>query len=283
MIVGSEEMAGKRLIILLLVLIMVVSGLSCHILYPTFDFTLGPGYEEATIAEVEQQLPEPLPLPRYLPDDYEIKQVYLHGREPQTSWMVHLLISDKPIVREGNQFHCKMVLTITSWIPGFKMPWAEHVHFDSHIGMLEKETDHNTLNWMLGSKGLSLHAIKKFSKEELVRIAESVEPETTPTPPPRPIPQQPTKPFLEIISVTSPIRPLANATLVAQVDGGAECSITIDYGPSGVQRLRPKIADTHGKVSWTWTVGNFRGTWEIVVKASYGGETAYRSVFFTVQ
>ena len=107
-------------------------------------------------------------------------------------------------------------------------------------------------------------------------------PETTP-PQLFPSTQQPTKPFIKSISVTSPVRPLANATLVAQVDAGAECSITIDYGPSGVQCLHPKIADGSGKVSWTWTVGNFRGKWEIVVKASYVGETAYRSTFFTVQ
>ena len=107
-------------------------------------------------------------------------------------------------------------------------------------------------------------------------------PETTP-PQLFPSTQQPTKPFLEIISVTSPVRPLANATLVAQSDAGAECSITIDYGPSGVQCLHPKIADGSGKVSWTWTVGNFRGVWQIVVTASYGGETVSHYTFFTIQ
>jgi len=107
--------------------------------------------------------------------------------------------------------------------------------------------------------------------------------ETTPTSAPQPIPQQPAELPLRITSVTSPVRPLANVTLVAETLPEAECYITIDYGPSGVQSLRPKIADGSGKVSWTWTVGNFRGIWEIVVKASYGGETVSRYTLLTIQ
>jgi len=77
-----------------------------------------------------------------------------------------------------------------------------------------------------------------------------VTPETTP----RPIPQQPAELPLRIIS-----------------------------GPSGVQSLRPKTADGTGRVSWSWTVGNFRGTWEIMVKATYGGKTASKITLFTVR
>jgi len=94
-----------------------------------------------------------------------------------------------------------------------------------------------------------------------------VTPETTP----RPIPQQPAELPLRIISVTAETLP------------EAECYITIDYGPSGVQSLRPKTADGTGRVSWSWAVGNFRGTWEIMVKATYGGKTASKITLFTVR
>jgi len=107
--------------------------------------------------------------------------------------------------------------------------------------------------------------------------------ETTPTSAPQPIPQQPAELPLRIVSVTSPINPGLYATLVIETLPGAECSAIVDYGSSGNSVLHSKIADGSGRVSWTWTVGGFSGTWQIVVKATYGGKTASQITPFTVR
>ena len=92
---------------------------------------------------------------------------------------------------------------------------------------------------------------------------------------------------LQIVSVTSPVSPGANATLVAQTISGANCDIDVYYksGASTAQGLYPKTADSSGRVSWTWKVGTRTtpGNWQIVVKASYGGKTVTQSTYFTVR
>jgi beta-lactamase superfamily II metal-dependent hydrolase len=92
---------------------------------------------------------------------------------------------------------------------------------------------------------------------------------------------------LEIISVTTPIGQGYYATLWANTEPGAYCTITVYYlsGPSEAQGLYPKYADSNGNVSWTWKVGTRTtpGTWRIVVTASSGGETVSQTTYFTVQ
>lgn len=93
-------------------------------------------------------------------------------------------------------------------------------------------------------------------------------------------------PFLEIISVTSPIGQGYTATLRAQTEPGAYCTITVYYksGPSTAAGLYPKEADSQGNVSWSWKVGTRTtpGSWSIVVTASLGGETVSQTAYITV-
>jgi hypothetical protein len=120
-----------------------------------------------------------------------------------------------------------------------------------------------------------------------------VSPSTAPSPPQPPPLQAPPSvaPLaalsLQIVSVTSPVRPGAHATLVAKTAPGAECAITVYYksGPSTAQGLYAKTADSSGNVSWTWMVGTRTtpGSWRIVVIASLGGQTAAQTIYFTVQ
>jgi len=88
---------------------------------------------------------------------------------------------------------------------------------------------------------------------------------------------------LRIISLTSPINPGLPATLIVETLPEAECSAIIDYGPSGNSILPSRIADGSGRVSWNWLVGKFSGTWQITIKASYGGKTASMITLFTVR
>ena len=91
---------------------------------------------------------------------------------------------------------------------------------------------------------------------------------------------------LQIVSVTSPVAAGANATLVAKTEPGAYCTITVYYksGPSSASGLTSKTAVGTGNVSWTWKVGTRTtpGSWEIVVTASFGGQTVSKSIYFTV-
>lgn len=91
---------------------------------------------------------------------------------------------------------------------------------------------------------------------------------------------------LQIISVTSPVLAGSRATIVIQTLPNAECGITVNYksGPSKANGLNTKIADSTGRVSWTWTVGSKTtpGTWQIVVESSCNGKTATQSTYFTV-
>ncbi|MDD5701612.1 MAG: hypothetical protein PHU23_06120 [Dehalococcoidales bacterium] len=87
---------------------------------------------------------------------------------------------------------------------------------------------------------------------------------------------------LRIVSLTSPVSPGLNATLVVETLPGAECSAIVDYGPSGNGVLHPRMADGTGRVSWTWTVGRFSGTWHISITAKYGGKSKMIMAPFTV-
>ncbi len=90
-------------------------------------------------------------------------------------------------------------------------------------------------------------------------------------------------PSLQIVSLTSPVRPGVEASLATQTIPGAECYLTIDYGLSGISTLPRKTADGSGRVSWTWTALNFRGVWQVEVRAGYGGKTASQYTLFTIE
>jgi competence protein ComEC len=91
---------------------------------------------------------------------------------------------------------------------------------------------------------------------------------------------------LQIVSVSSPVRPGVRATLTAQTVPGAQCSITVRYqsGPSSASGLEPKTADASGNISWSWTVGSNTtpGTWPITVTARLGGNSLTREISFVV-
>ncbi len=90
-----------------------------------------------------------------------------------------------------------------------------------------------------------------------------------------------------IASVTSPVSRGATATLVAETEADAACSIVVRYksGPSSAQGLSPASADPTGRVAWTWTVGSRTspGTWPITVACSAAGSSVTTQTTFVVQ
>lgn len=93
--------------------------------------------------------------------------------------------------------------------------------------------------------------------------------------------------YLDIILVTSPVRPGATASLKARTVSGAKGMIAVYYksGRSTAAGLDDKVADSNGDISWTWKVGTRTtpGSWPIIVTASNGGKTTSQTTNFTVQ
>jgi hypothetical protein len=79
---------------------------------------------------------------------------------------------------------------------------------------------------------------------------------------------------VRLVSITSPVRHGAYATLTVSVSPTRKCSITVNYksGPSHAQGLDSK-RPSNSRVSWTWKVGT-RTTprrWRIVVSCGSAG------------
>jgi hypothetical protein len=168
----------KPPIIFILVLTMLAVTLtSCQLWSSTFTDTLDPNdYQKTTLEEASNIIGLAVPTPTYLPEGYEVREVYIKDTGDSTEWIIVLLISDGGIEWKGTEYQCKMRLTVY-WrdAGGLKMPWAKRVQIGDSYGMLEKEKDHNDLSWIIQpGRKFVLSAGKVFSTKELIKIAESV-------------------------------------------------------------------------------------------------------------
>jgi endonuclease YncB( thermonuclease family) len=97
--------------------------------------------------------------------------------------------------------------------------------------------------------------------------------------PPTAVPTQPPAGTITLISLTSPISPGANATLVIEAAPGAVCDPGVIYksGESTAQGLQAKTAGANGRLSWTWRVGTNTtpGTWVVYVVCNPGGRAQW--------
>jgi hypothetical protein len=61
---------------------------------------------------------------------------------------------------------------------------------------------------------------------------------------------------VSIQSLTSPVAPGDNASVIAQTNAGSWCTISVTYGTtkSTDSGLKAKTADAYGSVTWAWTV-----------------------------
>ena len=92
--------------------------------------------------------------------------------------------------------------------------------------------------------------------------------------------------FVELVSLTSPVRAGEDANLAVKTLPGAECSIRVRYqsGWSTAAGLYSKQADEEGNVSWTWVVETHTapGTWLIYIITTLDSETAKLEIPLTV-
>lgn len=85
-----------------------------------------------------------------------------------------------------------------------------------------------------------------------------------------------------LVSLTSPVKRGAYATIIVRTQPNTACSITVYYksGPSSAKGLEPKTANAYGRCVWTWKVGTNTtlGTWRIVVKTGTLAKTYWFAV-----
>lgn len=135
-------------------------------------------FQKMTLEEASLTIGLPVLAPTYLPESYEVREVYLKDTGSYTEWIVVMLISDEELVQKDGRYNEKMRLTIY-WhdVGGLKMPWAERIQIGDSYGMLEEEDDRNDLSWIVRpGRRLVLSAEKDIPTEELAKIAESVVP-----------------------------------------------------------------------------------------------------------
>jgi hypothetical protein len=141
-----------------------------------------------TAEDASKRIGVDVPTPSYLPDGYEIKEVYIKERNHDTVDHVVLLISNEDIIWQGDESQCKIKIEIIyGFMPGLKMPWARDVMLGEIAGyevvghLVEEEEGYNSLwyQWNPGSRGqvdfftTVITAYIVISEEELLKIAES--------------------------------------------------------------------------------------------------------------
>jgi hypothetical protein len=81
-----------------------------------------------------------------------------------------------------------------------------------------------------------------------------------------------------IESLTTPVAPGANSSMIVRTLAGSQCTISVVYNnvPSKDSGLVPKVADDYGNVSWSWTVSEDTpvGHAPVTVTCSYNKQTA---------
>jgi hypothetical protein len=168
-------------------LLLVISLIGCSA--TTFTEPLELTAQKATLEEASSIIGVTVPVPTYLPEGYEIQEVYLDDSTAR------LFISDEEIekklvthtdaagTRQRYEVQCKMEMSVR-WYPEggapIKLP-VEKVQVNEKRGFLQDRGDHRALWWdWFPEPGkpamfeLVLAASKRISKEDLVKIAESV-------------------------------------------------------------------------------------------------------------
>jgi hypothetical protein len=164
-------------IFILILTMLAVTLTGCQLWSTTFTDTLDLNdYQKTTLEEAGNIIGLTVPTPTYLPEGYEVREVYIKDTRDSTEWIVVLLISDGGIEWKGAEYQCNMRLTVY-WrdVGGLKMPWAERVQIGDNYGMLEKEEDHNDFSWIIQpGRKLVLSAGKGVPTEEMINIADSI-------------------------------------------------------------------------------------------------------------
>ena len=197
----------KKLIIGLILVILVMSSLSAcstpledvNQVGSTFTVPLGLTVQKTTLKEVSNIIGLAVPVPTYLPESYEVQEVYLRPMMSGPPGVI-LLISDREIekklvthtdaagTRQHYDLQCRMTMSVRWDSDGHLLPpkisssMGRGVNINEGSGLLIWGEESNDLWWIWhpdpndeGLFELEISVSKDFPEEELVRVAESVQ------------------------------------------------------------------------------------------------------------
>jgi len=143
-----------------------------------------------TMQEAMDELKDELPLLNYLPNGYEVKEIYKSSKtprdEPEYISRLLMIISDQDILwKDEYTFESKMTIDIywrESEIDERELAPGELVTINGTQGSFIDAGDHYRLYWGIGAPSVSgkylrieLRATKDLSKNELIEVANSIQ------------------------------------------------------------------------------------------------------------
>jgi len=142
------------------------SGANGKVKWPKFTYEISHPYEISSLEEASKLVDwdVPVPVPAYLPEGCEIREVIAKGRR------VYIVISDEEIEWSGKEFRAVMVIKVfwtSQTLPGLKL-----------VPTLRDRGDHYALWWQWRSPPsyeLVLSASKDIPKEELFEVRDGMQ------------------------------------------------------------------------------------------------------------
>jgi hypothetical protein len=126
-------------------------------------------YHQTTVEDADREVGEHIPSPICLPDGFSIQEVYIAQDPIGYRWIIHYLISDEPVVWQGDQFTTKIVYRVYWVSVAPKRP-----DVDSISGkLIEEENDTVMLIWYQHGHLMELEADKDCPLQGLATIAGS--------------------------------------------------------------------------------------------------------------
>ena len=178
-----------------LLMLILINSLGCQTQSDVFTGTVSPFFQKTTLEEANTSFRFAIPVPSYLPDSYKIQDIYIWVQDNS----VYFLISDGKIEKNivtpigevpQYEFRCQMDIRIKWYNRGIsgslKLP-GERPDITPTQGITEASVivdneSTNTLWWDWrpnysepGMYEIIITAIKQISKEDLVRITESIQ------------------------------------------------------------------------------------------------------------
>lgn len=131
-------------------------------------------YQNTTLEELDSIVGEHVPVPTYLPEGFEVQEVYIAESPKGSKWVTPILISDEPIEWQDEEFKTKILYTIYWRSVAPKRPDLDTVSIGYDTAYVQEGDDTVMLFWWAHGILKELTATKQFSVKELAKIAGSV-------------------------------------------------------------------------------------------------------------
>jgi hypothetical protein len=161
------------------------SGPTLEITEPADSFIYDlKGYKSTTIQEASEIMRASVPVPAYLPDESEIKGVFI--KDSGNSSRVQLIVSDQELIWENGQVECKMAIQV-AWNSQGQIAlklMGKRVQVNDCYAVITRDSDVNDALWWQwpcktsssapGQYEIVISASNDFPTDEFIKVAESL-------------------------------------------------------------------------------------------------------------